>query len=602
MITPMKKLTVICLESSKKETLNTLSAMEVLHVLPLKTPGGDELNRAKRELSHIQKALDSIPEKAPKHKNKVFENIAGEGREVITEIHSLLKRRKEAYSVISSVSYELNRFQPFNEFSPVQIALLDSHGIFVRLYEAEKGKKIEAESGAVVKYFGKNANGHCYAVFSRGEAPAKVSNAHEMTLPPESLRELRVQLKNANEEIAYCESRLQDFMAAKGEVKKEWIQAADDLILSEASSGMIEGASVSMIQGFCPEPRLEEIRAAAQKFGWGLKVEDPSDGDMVPTLLKYRKISKPMQFLYDLIGIAPGYKEVDVSVSFLLFFTLFFAMIVGDAVYGVLFLALTLLARKKWPKADSSGFLFMGIMSVATIIWGIMSANYLGFSPAVLDITTYTVVPEGIRKALLWLRDSDNTKLFCFSIGVTHLTVAHIWNLILKIKEKSLTALAQIGWLCTTWVMFFMAGFMVLGRALPSFTLQLFLVGVALLLLFRVPFRELKENWISIPMLVLDLVTNFVDVISYIRLFAVGMSGLAIAQAFNSILAPLFGSIPGTLAAVLILFMVHALNVALCLMGVAVHAVRLNTLEFSNHIELQWSGQAFSPLAKHKGR
>lgn len=600
MITPMKKLTVICLESSKKETLEKLQQMEVLHVLPLKTPTGEALNQAKRELAHIQKALDSIPSKAPK--KNILKELSGQGREVISEIHSLLHRKKEAEEIISHNSFELSRFKPFTEFSPEQIRLLENRGIFVRLYEVEKRKNIEVDEGGVFKYFGKNLNADCYAVFNRGESPVKVKNATEMQLPQESLYTLHVQLKEATEELSFCETRLQEFVSAKNEIKDSLVSATNDFLLCEASAGMVEGANISMIQGFCPEPRTSEIQLAAQKMGWGLKIETPTEDDSVPTLLEYSKMSKPMKFLYDLIGIAPGYREVDVSSIFLIFFSLFFAMIVGDAVYGLLFLVLTLIARKKMPEASSAGFWFMGIMSVSTIIWGVINANYLGFSPAILDLIHLSWVPQGVKDVLLWLRDSENTKLFCFSIGVTHLTIAHLWNLVLKIKQKSLTALAQIGWLCTTWVMFFMAGNMVLNRPLPEFTLQLFIVGVALLLLFRTPFRELKENWISIPMLVLDLVSNFVDVISYIRLFAVGMSGLAIAQAFSGILSPLFGSIPGTFVAVLVLFLVHALNIALAIMGVAVHAVRLNTLEFSNHIELQWSGYSFSPLSKQKNR
>ena len=101
-------------------------------------------------------------------------------------------------------------------------------------------------------------------------------------------------------------------------------------------------------------------------------------------------------------------------------------------------------------------------------------------------------------------------------------------------------------------------------------------------------------------MLVLDIVNSFTDVISYIRLFAVGMSGAAIAEAFNGMLSPLFGSAVGVAGAALVLLGVHGLNIALAVMGVAVHAVRLNTLEFSNGLGLEWSGFAFTPFAKQK--
>lgn len=160
--------------------------------------------------------------------------------------------------------------------------------------------------------------------------------------------------------------------------------------------------------------------------------------------------------------------------------------------------------------------------------------------------------------------------------------------------------MAQVGWLLCCWFMFMLANNMVLGFALPGFAIPLFVVAAVLLVLFSVPPSRLKQDWISIPMLALNIVNSFTDVISYIRLFAVGMSGAAIAEAFNGMLSPLFGSFVGVFGAAVILLFVHGLNIALALMGVAVHAVRLNTLEFSNGLDLQWSGYAFSPFSKNK--
>ena len=123
-------------------------------------------------------------------------------------------------------------------------------------------------------------------------------------------------------------------------------------------------------------------------------------------------------------------------------------------------------------------------------------------------------------------------------------------------------------------------GQMVLGIDMPKFVIPMFIVEAVLLVLFTVPPKRLKQDFISIPMLVLDVVNSFTDVISYIRLFAEGMSGAAIAEAFNDMLSPLFGSAVGIAGAAFLLLFVHGLNIALAVMGVAVHAVRLNTLEF----------------------
>ena len=452
-------------------------------------------------------------------------------------------------------------------------------------------------------------------------------------MPLKSLEEYRMIEEESNTTISAVDERFAQLASVKDDLEDRLLEVTDRYNLVEASASMLQNKGLAALQGFCPEPRVAEISAAAKANGWGIRVEDPTDEDNIPTLLGYNKLSRPMQCLYDIIGISPGYNEVDVSSVFLCFFSLFFAMIVGDMAYGLLFLGLAMFARSKMPKASSAGFHFVYLMSWATIIWGAINANFLGLTPELagwsyyLDIANYNFIPEGVRNVLYWIRSSAPTdptrfeaykqfcetftflpasfvpkaagasqmqhiQLFCFCIAVVHLSIAHAWNVVVRLKRKSSTFMAQVGWLMGAWVMFFLACNMVLGIDMPKFVIPMFIVEVVLLVLFTVPPSRLKQDFISIPMLVLDIVNSFTDVISYIRLFAVGMSGAAIAEAFNGMLSPLFGSAVGVAGAALVLLGVHGLNIALAVMGVAVHAVRLNTLEFSNGLGLEWSGFA----------
>lgn len=611
MITPMKKVTILCLEKDKEQSLDALRGMGILHVTPLCTPAGTKLNAAKAKVLHVRKALEAIPEKAPK-------NVAPKQVEKPVEaVHELVQVKKNATDEISKLQNDLNRFDSFGNLDPNAVAALAENGVFVKLYEVDANKTISVEGDACVVPFGANNNGNTYAVISRG-APAKVSAAAEMPMPTLSLAEMRQKLEAAKSELANAEASLDSLAGVRSSISEELADADDEYALQEAASGMLGGAGIAMIQGFCPATRMQEIRDAAKVNGWGVREEDPSEEDMVPTLLTHSKVAKPMQFLYDIIGIAPGYREIDVSAVFLAFFSLFFAIIVGDAFYGLLFLALTIVARVKNPNSKSTGFSFMYLMSIMTIIWGVLNASYLGLSPEIapwvanLDLANASFCPDSLKGAMEWIREKPNMQFFCFCIAVVHLTIAHVWNIAVKVKEKSTVALAQLGWLFSTWYMFFLAGNMVLGDKVPAVFRNFFsgptsapmiyvlIAGVVLLVLFSVPPSKLKEEWISIPMLALNIVNNFVDVISYIRLFAVGLSGAAIAESFSEMLSPMFGSVGGLLGAAIVLLLVHALNIALAVMGVAVHAVRLNTLEFSNGLDLQWSGFSFNPFKKRK--
>ncbi len=124
-------------------------------------------------------------------------------------------------------------------------------------------------------------------------------------------------------------------------------------------------------------------------------------------------------------------------------------------------------------------------------------------------------------------------------------------------------------------------------------------VGVLLVVFFMTPPAELKRNAINHVLLPLTLVSFFVDIISYVRLFAVGVATVAVMDSFNGMAASIgFGNVLTATFAVLILIFGHSLNLVLAALAVLVHGVRLNTLEFSSHKGLSWSGNPFRPFAR----
>jgi V/A-type H+-transporting ATPase subunit I len=178
-----------------------------------------------------------------------------------------------------------------------------------------------------------------------------------------------------------------------------------------------------------------------------------------------------------------------------------------------------------------------------------------------------------------------------------HLTIAHAWNAFRIINTWQV--LAQIGWIGSTWTMFFTARSLVLGAPFPPVMQWVLAVSVVLIVLFMNPVQKVKSEWFNYVILPLNIVSNFVDVVSYVRLFAVGSASFALASAFNRMAIDIgFGSFLSGLCASLILFVAHAGNIALSAMGVMVHGIRLNTLEFSGHIGVQWAGRKYSPFRK----
>lgn len=186
-----------------------------------------------------------------------------------------------------------------------------------------------------------------------------------------------------------------------------------------------------------------------------------------------------------------------------------------------------------------------------------------------------------------------------FYIAAIHLSIAHIMVIFKNISLGNL--LSNTGWVLMVWVMFFIAQNQVLGRDFPWFFIYLIITAVLLIFVFsfleRSPEKGISE--LLIADIILATINTFADTISYIRLFAVGLATLAVAQSFNEIATGIgFGNIISGLGSALILVTGHALNIALAAMAVIVHGIRLNMLEFSGHVGNTWSGYKYNPFRK----
>jgi V/A-type H+/Na+-transporting ATPase subunit I len=594
MITKMSRVVVAATEASKEKALNNLREWGLLHILPLQTPEGERVTAAKTALANAQRVFEAISYR----KSTTPEN-AIEDRDLLAQINGVMQSRKKAEEALALSSAELQSIEAFGEFDPHKVRKLIRHGVNIKLYSANEKTFKNTDDDIVIKVFKKENDKMFFAAISK--EPIELPYT-EIVLPPKPVKEIKQDIENATNLIKECKKKLKAYASKKKKIEELVVEASDELAYKSAEAGMHSEIGVCFIQGYCPKEKLASLKELATKNGWGISVHEPTADENVPTLLKHKKVVKPIDALYNVIGINPGYREIDVSPVFLCFFSIFFAMIVGDAAYGLIFAAITFLVSKKLKNAPRYPFQFLYLMSGCTIVWGFLNANYFGLFrsgdvmvvPAVLDICRASWSSQGLKDFAAWIRDDNNTKFLCFCLAVTHLTIAHILNA-LKHRDDKGAVISQVGWICTTWTMFFLVRYLVLEHPFPQETLYLGIGGAVLIVIGLI----IKAEWFSIGMLPLNLVSNLTDVISYVRLFAVGMAGYSVANAFSGMIAPLFGTIPGTACAALILLLVHALNIALSAMGVAVHAVRLNTLEFSNSVGVEWSGRPYTPFRKN---
>lgn len=157
-----------------------------------------------------------------------------------------------------------------------------------------------------------------------------------------------------------------------------------------------------------------------------------------------------------------------------------------------------------------------------------------------------------------------------------------------------------MGWLSVVWGMYFLIRFIVLQLPLNDIGLWLVAGGLFLVVLFAEQkgsfFKGLAMGLANLPLKLLDSISAFSDIISYVRLFAVGLATVKVAESFNGMALDIGFGFPAGLAAALILFFGHLLNIAMGALSVIVHGVRLNMLEFSSHLGMEWTGVSYKPF------
>ncbi len=273
-------------------------------------------------------------------------------------------------------------------------------------------------------------------------------------------------------------------------------------------------------------------------------------------------------------------------------------MIIGDGGYGVIFLIAAYIAGRCYKNISREKISLFYLLSITTIIWGAITGSWFG----VESLSRLPVFKELIIPSLYsYTQESESNIIrLCFLIGALQLSLARIWAA--ARLYPSLTALAETGWVALVWGIYFIVRFLLLNEELS--TIVVFLIGywVLTLTLFgeqredgfvKGLFRGMKKFLINI----LTGIGSLSDLISYIRLFAVGLATREVAFAFNNMAGDIgFSGIKSIVIAVCILIFGHTINILLGAMSVLVHGIRLNLLEFSKHLNIQWSGISYSPF------
>ncbi|MCG8580476.1 MAG: hypothetical protein MI866_11190 [Bacteroidales bacterium] len=581
------------------EDLMVLGNMGLMHISPFQPAKDESIERVQKRIDELEKAIGILDEYEGTEPDSSIEvnNYAREERGEVALLEKVLEANNAANDLkkqIAEVSKAKQWYDSWGNISLDDINIINKNGVYLKLYEVPEKDLKSLHNQENVKIAG-HSNGLGKVVLISEDKDAAL-NYHQVELPGISKREAELALSEKDTELESNLQLLQKLSAQKGLLTEALEERYRRLKIRTVQYGGIAfHDKVRCWEGYIPEDKVSNVTEAAEQNGWGYVVREPrpDEYDLVPTLLKNPKWTHKIKPVMNFMGLVPGYNEIDVSNVFLIFFTFFTGILVGDAGYGVIFFALTLLAHWKSGFVKKIEFGLFYTLSVSVMTWGVLTGTYFGAE-------TIANIPflKQLQVQQLASFGGDNLKIqqFMFLIGAVHLTIGHLqkgWKYI-----NSVIPVAQIGWVSIVWGLYFLVNKMVLGIEAPEFMPWLFIGGAVLVALFSSPGQPVFKGMLSsLGNLPLNVINGFSDVISYIRLYAVGLSTVLMASSFNDMaIGEGITTIASGIGAVLVLVLGHALNMTLAAMAVLVHGVRLNMLEYAGHASVEFSGSEYNPF------
>ncbi len=630
MIVKMKKISLLLYHQEKKQFLGALQDAGFVHIVEDEHKDTGPLRSLELEIRETERVLHELAQL-----KKGCEGAAESGGDllpVVAEFLLLRQRRETLAAEMKNLERDEQQQLPLGAVDPAIVKKLEAAGVPVRLYTAHQKEFARlAASGLLIAEGSRRQPFVFFAVI--GGAVPDASTAQEVPLPQHSLREIAAKKTALAGQIRQIEEKLAAFAGYRGQLLGFLAEKQDAFSFKNAGldfASLTDGRVLAM-QGFYPADREEELRRLCSRFTLWCSTADPGPEEQVPVLLKnsaFARLFEPVTRLYML----PGYGEIDPTPVLAPFFSLFVGLCLGDVAYGAI---IVLAAALAWSKA-SAGIRPYAVLSMIlgamTILCGLLLNSCFGeplFGGPGIERAFFA---GGAQYCFL---SSYKTQAgvvefpamnFSLLLGFIQILVAMTMQTIVRIRRGGLIS----GLMPVSQAMMFL-GLLVWGAHINAFNLAigefavgkwqlgslllalplasgklLLLGGAVMVLLFNSPGKKIFVR----PLLGLWDLYNFAtgilgDMLSYIRLFALGLCSGLLGSTFNGMALGLitqdnaveFAS-PWIICTVLLLVGGHALNFALSIVGAFVHPVRLTFVEFFKNLGFEWGGKQFLPFCR----
>ena len=586
MISKMKKYTFLVFHRDYDTFLTQLRDLGVVHITE-KAAGLIEDNE------DLQAALQ--------HEDELRHLLAQGAPDQLVQERTAVEER------IAAAQEAAKQAAVWGDFDAGRIQSLKEAGYTLRFF-ACSSKAFEEGWGIKVNEIGGKAYFVAVSEYSENSDSSELP-VTEIPAPEKSEKQWSQEMEHLNGLLAAANARIEAWQKANLEdIKAQLVEARQQIDWQrvQLSTDKLADGALCLIEGFCPkdkEPALNEMLDSAQVY---YEAEEPTKEDNTPIELKnnfYTRLFEPITRLYSL----PNYAEIDPTPFFAPFFMLFFGLCLGDGGYGLVVLLAGLAVILKAPKLKEWGWLgvFMGI---TTMVVGILTGMFFGINleeVAVLAPVKQYFITETNATVHFMGGAYHPMMVFAILIGIFQILFAMGFKVVkITLRDGFKYAAYDCAWLValvTLIVWFALAGSL---NTIGLYTIYGILGLCALFIMFYSnPDRKILLLNIGGGLWgTYNMVSGLLgDVLSYIRLFALGLAGGILGNVFNALALQAGGSLPGWigwLPTLLILVFGHTLNFALCLISSVVHPMRLTFVEFYKNAGFEGGGKEYKPFKK----
>ena len=604
MITKMKKLTFLIYHKEYETFLEQIRALGVIHIVERQRGELDNTLQGFLQKRNLYKnTLMNMYNRAEKQPdNTITREISAD--EIVQEYEDLLTRIQELNQRLPVINKEMAQMEIWGDFDWNAVERLKNSGWYIQFYTCSEKEFNEdwVDRYQVVRIH--ESAGHIYFVTV---TPQSVDLELEpLRLPAFSLSELGRQREELLKELADTNAALTAFSKAnyraleKGSLKLEGEMELWKVKLN--SERMADGA-VLLLEGWIPEDKEADVKELLEQSGIYYEVRAARKEDNAPIKLRNNAFTRMYEVLTKMYGM-PDYAEFDPTPILAPFFSLFFAFCMGDAGYGLVLIALGFFLKKKLSKSLSGMMNLVMTLGVFTTVIGAVLGTFFGMS--LVDVN----LPESVKQFMVVGKigetSYDKQMLLALLIGVVHICIAMTVKAVSETVrfgfKESLSSwgwlLLVVGFICTGGLSFFQ----IISEEVSTWAFiaigSVSAIGIYLL-------NNLRRNvFVNIGAGLWDtynMATGLMgDVLSYIRLYALGLAGGMLGGVFNQLafmVNDAAGPALGWLFCGLILVFGHTLNIAMSCLSAFVHPLRLTFVEYFKNSGYDGKGEEYAPFA-----